>query len=126
MKFYYNDQLMRTSKNHNYTHAVVIEREDGTIRCYGCHKDRKGCEAEITREINSCHTGIENAQAAIKALNAGKAGYYSKYGRGKSCWIPFKECTHPTVERYEECINDRKATIDKINRTWKVVELEAR
>ena len=126
MKFYYNGQLMRTSKNHNYTHAVVIEREDGTIRCYGCHKDRKGCEAEINRQINECNRGIENANAAIKALNAGKAGYYPKYSRNKSCYVPFKECTDPTVKHYEDWIEQNKASIERIRRTWKVVELEAR
>lgn len=125
MKFYYNGQLMRTSKNHNYTHAVVIETEDG-IKCYGCHKDRKGCEAEISRQINECNRGIENAHEAIKALNAGKAGYYCKYGRGKSCWVPFRECTDPTVEHYEKWIVSNKAHADKVRRTWKVVELEAR
>lgn len=125
MKFYYNGQLMRTSKNHNYTHAVIIETEKG-IKLYGCHKDKKGCEAEITRAINECNRGIENAQAAIKALNTGKAGYYSKYGRNRSCWVPFRECTDPTVKHYEDWIENNKASIDRVRRTWKVVELEAR
>lgn len=123
MKFYYNGQLMRTSKNHNYTHAVVIEREDGTIRCYGCHKDRKGCEAEITREINACNRGIENAQAAIKALEAGKAGYYAKEGRG-TWYVKFDRMR--TADYYNDWIESNKATIDRVRRTWKVVELEAR
>ena len=51
MQFYYKDQLMRTSKNHIYNYAVIIEDEDG-IRCYGCHKDKKDCEAEINGKIN--------------------------------------------------------------------------
>ena len=123
MKFYYNGQLMRTSKNHNYTHAVVIEDEKG-LRCYGCHKDAKGCEAEINRSINECLRGIDNANEALKALAAGKDGYYAKDGRGRRWFTKFKNTS--TVEFYNNWINDNKAYIDTVRRTWKVVELEAR
>ena len=123
MKFYYNDQLMRTSKNHNYTHAVIIENEQG-IRCYGCHKDAKGCEAEINRAINECNRGIDNANEALMALAAGKDGYYAKDGRNRRWFTKFT--SKSTVEFYNDWINDNMAHIDRVRRTWKVVELEAR
>lgn len=44
MKFYYKGQLMRTSKNHHYTHAVIRHNEDGTITCMGCSSSEQGAE----------------------------------------------------------------------------------
>lgn len=36
MKFYYKDQLIRTSKTHAYNWAILTERPDGTYACHGC------------------------------------------------------------------------------------------
>lgn len=36
MKFFYKGQQIRQSKTHDYTHAVVREREDGDIVVWGC------------------------------------------------------------------------------------------
>ena len=44
MKFYYKGHLMRTSKNHHYTHAVIRHNEDGTITCMGCSSSKQGAE----------------------------------------------------------------------------------
>ena len=35
MKFYYKDQLIRTSKTHAYNWAILTERPDGTYACHG-------------------------------------------------------------------------------------------
>lgn len=46
MKYYYNGNLVRTSKN---------EYHFGLLRngvCIKCSKTRKGCESEITSEVN--------------------------------------------------------------------------
>lgn len=43
MKFYYNGQLIRTSKTHHYTHACVEISEKG-IRCIGCSSTKQGAE----------------------------------------------------------------------------------
>ena len=43
MRYYYNGQLIRTSKTHHYTHAVIIRKEDKVI-CYGCSSSEKGAE----------------------------------------------------------------------------------
>ena len=44
MKFYYNGQLVRTSKNHEYKYALINTQ---TGKCYACWKDRKNPEAEL-------------------------------------------------------------------------------
>lgn len=36
MKFSYKGRQIRQSKTHDYTHAVVREREDGDIVVWGC------------------------------------------------------------------------------------------
>lgn len=47
MKFYYNGQLMRTSKTHNYTHAVIAHHDDGTISCIACSASRELAEKAL-------------------------------------------------------------------------------
>ena len=66
MRFYYNGQLVRTSKTHHYTHAILLD--DG--KAATCSTTRKGCEDWIARLVNESRRGIENAEAAIKALTA--------------------------------------------------------
>lgn len=56
MKFYYKGKLIRTSKTHNYTHAVVREKENGEIGLWGCSSTYEG---------------------AVKALNQANRAYPS-------------------------------------------------
>ena len=44
MKFYYNGQLMRTSKTHHYTHAIIRHNDDESITCMGCSSSKQGAE----------------------------------------------------------------------------------
>lgn len=43
MKFYYKGQLIRTSKNHHYTHAIIIV-EDNEFKCVACSSSRELAE----------------------------------------------------------------------------------
>lgn len=48
MKFYYDGELIRTSKTHNYTHAVVAPAEPGAKNrwvTYGCRTGLPGAQA---------------------------------------------------------------------------------
>lgn len=121
MKFYYNGNLIRTSKNHHYTHAVINENE----KALTCSATRQGCEQFIQRYINESLEGIENSKNAIKALNAGKKGYYIKYGR-ITYWHSFSEYGENTVEKCEEWIEHCKNRIEWIKANWKIVEIEER
>ena len=123
MKFYYNNQLVRTSKNHEYTHAVIVIDADGKIGCIGCRTSLQAAQAVKQGEINACYRGIDNANEAIKALQAGKEGYYYLDGRKK--WYA-KFDKDRTVDYYKEWIEGNKRHIKKIEDEWQVVELEAR
>lgn len=120
MKFYYNGNLVRTSKNHIYTHAVVNTVSGKAI---GCRANKENAEAIISSEIAQYERGIKNCESAIKALQSGKSGYYSKDGR-RSWFCKFDP--DRTVSDYEEWIESRRNRIEEIKATWKVVELEAR
>ena len=120
MKFYYQDKLIRTSKNHNYTHAVINTK---TGACVGCRTSEQACQSLINSEVNRYYQGIENGHKAIDALEAGKAGYYSKDGR-KSWYIKFD--SRLTVEYYKEHIQVSRQSLKYISDNWKIVELECR
>lgn len=120
MKFYYNGHLIRTSKNHIYTHAVIDITDCG---CVGCRTGEDKAEAIIRTEISVTERSIANCEAAIKALENGKSGYYAKDGR-RTYFCKFTPSN--TVEKYNRSIERLKGHIDRINKTWRVVELEAR
>ena len=120
MKFYYLGKLMRTSKNHMYTHAVVDMR---TGECIGCRANEENAHAIIRTELSQCERSIANCRSAIKALRDGKSGYYEKEGR-RTWYNRFSPST--TEERYTTSIERIEQYMDRIKRDWCVVELEAR
>ena len=120
MRFYYNGELVRTSKNHIYTHAVINTENNA---CMGCRANKENAEAIITSEIASNEKRIANSETAIKALENGKSGYYVKDGR-HTWYCKFEK--EDTVDRYTESIKWRRERIDYIEKNWKVVELEAK
>ena len=120
MKFYYNGQLVRTSKNHEYTHAVIDITDNG---CVGCRVGKDNAEAIIRSEISQTEKSIANCLSAIKALEGGKDGFF--YKEGRRTWYS-KFSKSQTVEYYRGRIEHLSNYIDRINTTWQVVELEAR
>lgn len=52
MKFYYNGKLVRTSKNHHYTHAYIKHNDNGTFTCLGCSSSYKGIEKMMLSNPN--------------------------------------------------------------------------
>lgn len=120
MKFYYNGELIRTSKNHEYTHAVIDVRNNG---CYGCRTSAKAAQAIIDTHIRNCDEEINNCMVAVKALKAGKSGYIAQVGRNKYPHIFAKD---DTVESYMEWIEDRIARKHELQDNLIVVELEQR
>lgn len=119
MKFYYNGQLVRTSKNHEYTHAV-IDTTDG--KAVGCRVGEDKAQAIISTEVSQTQRSINNCKNAIKAMEQGKSGYYYKDGR-RTYYCKFGT---RTADDYRERIEWLESYIDRINATWKVVELEVR
>lgn len=120
MKFYYEGKLVRTSKTHEYTHAVI---DITTGACKGCRVGKDKAEAIISAEVSYYDKKISNYTNAIKALENGKSGYYAKDGR-HTYYCKFS--SDITVERYKEWIAWDKDYINSVKANWKVVELEAR
>lgn len=50
MKFYYKGQLVRTSKTHTYNWAILEEKDDGTLKVYGCRAERAVAQAAAKGE----------------------------------------------------------------------------
>lgn len=116
-KFYYNGKLVRTSKTHVYTHAVINEKGD-VLRCSSTEVLAK---AFITSELSRAENEIIDSDKAIKALRNGEKGYSSTcYGRRK-IWISFSRFGI-TVEK---CEFSKNACADYIRQVqgWKIVEL---
>ena len=118
MKFYYQGQLLRTSKTRHYTHAC-ISIEDGKIICKGCSITKAGAE-KVKREYETTlEKAIVSENARIEALKAGKSGYYNR----KHEWISFKSFDQGTIEDNERWMAGDKARLERV-RQWQIVELE--
>ena len=120
MKFYYNGKLIRTSKNHEYTHAVI---DITTGKCKGCRANEYTASTIISTECAWYERQIDNYRNAIKALESGKKGYYAKDGR-RTYFSRFD--ADASVENYTRWIEWNMEHIKEIKANWKVVELEAR
>lgn len=117
MKFYYNDKLIRTSKTHHYTHAVINENGEALT----CSATLKGCESFINAWINGLYTSIQNATNAINAIKNGKTTYKETF-----CGRVYNTPIKGSVEQYEEWIQKCKTDIKRYQTCWQIVELEER
>lgn len=122
MKFFYNGKLVRTSKNHVYTHAVM-DRATGGFK--GCRSTREAAQALISAEIGRYRADIKRCHTAIQALEAGKP-YYMVKERGYSYKVYFARLENPTREWFQKIIADEERYIAYLEQNWIVVELEAR
>lgn len=120
-KFYYEDHLIRTSETHNYKYALIARNND-TISTIACSETRQGVEKAKNKELSYAQRRIDNANKAIKALDAGKEGYYGKFGR-KTEYVKFD--SRLTREYYNEDIEGYTETVKRVN-SWEIVEIEER
>lgn len=117
-KFYYNGKLVRTSKTHHYTHAVINTK---TGKAVGCRSSREAAEAIIASEINWRNDVIANYERAVKAIEKGETWYTEREGR-KS----YRMRVSRTAEEYKAFAEQTAERQKEILRDWKVVELEER
>lgn len=122
MKFYYKDILVRTSETHHYTHAVIVENEQGGIsRIYACCSSRELAERRYNSEMSNNVRNRDFFKELLKAREDGKDKFYFK---GK---IKFtKEFKRWTNESLQEDIEDYDRIIKRYYKTAKIVELEER
>ena len=119
MKFYYEDKLIRTSKTHVYTHALIGQ----SGKAITCSATREGCEKELLRRLHDIERSITNYENALKAQAAGKKQVMWLDGR-TSYYVNL--CDLDNLDEFEEYIIAGKETIHIIAHEWKIVELEAR
>lgn len=117
MKFYYNGNLIRTSKNHVYTHAALTPEG----KTYACSSSLEGAKKAVRKEISSCETILNNYRNAIKAIEAGQP-YYSAKESGQN-WM--RRLNGETVADFEMYIDQVKSRI-AYYKEFQIVELEAR
>ena len=118
MKYYYNGKLIRTSKNHIYTHAVI---DITTMKVIGCRGSLEKAEALLTSEINYVIRGNENAKNKLECFRAGKKRYGWKEGR--NTWYETFKPTD-TEEKLLRCVKNGEEYLETIKQNYKVVELE--
>lgn len=116
MKFYYGDKLIRTSKNHVYTHAVLSPEG----KTFTCSSSREGAEKTLRSKISWWREGAQNLQNAIKAIKAGRTTYTVKEGRNT-----YTARVTGTLECYQKQIQVIEGIIAGY-RSYQIVELEAR
>lgn len=119
MKFYYEDKLIRTSKTHVYTHALI--GKSGEV--ITCSATREGCEKELLWRLHNIERSITNHENALKAKATGKKQVRWLDGR-TSYYV--KLCDLDDLDVFEEYIVAEKEIIFTITHEWKIVELEAK
>ena len=112
MKFYIDGNLVRTSKTHDYTHALMFGNS-----VLSCHGSYEAAVKAMNRDIAQTNQRIANTAAAIKAIDEGRDTYRYRYGR-ETWWAKVTE----TREEYETYIAGQKESITRL----KIRELEAR
>lgn len=118
MKFYYNETLIRSSKTHVYTHAVIDVKSG---RVLGCRSNEETAQSIITGAINTALEAVENSKSHLKAIENGSRSYKIKEGRRNyylKCDADAENVKY-WLKRNEDCV-------DYIKENYKVVELEMR
>ena len=118
MKFYYDGQLIRTSKTHIYTYACIRKEENGYV-CLGCSSTRAGAEKVKKDRIRELEGAIYSYTAKIEAIKAGKNGYYNI----KHKWISLKRHDYGTLEELESWVEGDKVILERVKNEWMIVEV---
>ena len=130
MKFYYKNQLIRTSKTHHYTHACIIEREGKKPIVCGCSASREGAEKVKAQRLNQIENSIDFLTKAIEADENGKSYFYAKDGR-KDKKFTFAELRDGsfgskwfTLDAMKERIKSEQDDYKYVSKNWIIVEVE--
>ena len=114
MKYYYENQLIRTS-DHDYKYALIVKC-DGKIYVKKCSSTYKGCEAElnrITKLFRNCQAKGVDYEKALR--------YIADLRKSYILHEPF-ECD----EKIEEVIKGLWSDQNENPSKYLIVELEAR
>lgn len=117
MKFYYNNELVRTSKSRHYKYAAIWVEND-KVYCYGCSETIKGAESAKRGASYQQRLFLESAERSYKAVLSGRTFYCSPYGGRVKCT--------KTADEYKADIEKWQAAINRCNENIKIVEIEER
>lgn len=120
MKFYYNGELVRTSKNHHYTHAIFNVEKNALVSCHASEDLARKAKAS---EISGWRSGIENGKRMVKAFESGKSYYRAKVGNRE---FTAKIGRNETLESLQQWVESREAGLKNVEENWQIVELEER
>lgn len=121
-KYYYNNELIRTSKSHNnYTHAVIKER-NGKVEVLACCSSKELASKQWNSMYNYAYgSEINNLEKKIKAIENGRTYYYRKERRSEFK-VEIKETLEEAKAKLENYRKYAKEFIEQVS----VVEIEAR
>lgn len=111
MKFFYNGKLIRTSKTHKYTHAVMLGD-----RLISCASSYDLAVKSYNSYVGTYKRNQVNYRRAMSALSNGKDYYVNVDGKKVS-----KDCMY-SYEEYTKFLNHS----DYVVENTKIVELEER
>lgn len=106
MKYYYKGKLVRTSKTHHYTHAIIRHEENGVFTCVGCSSSEQGAE-KLMRDswvFKNYRTWLSVQDGSYRpkdrwsfSIDKMKANAVKEYGSVDDA----VECYKATVSKYE-------------------------
>ena len=123
MKFYYNNTLVRTSKTHNYTHAIITENESGIDIVYACASSYELAKKRYDSEMNNAKNNLEFCKALLNAKENNKKTFMYK---GKSKSVKEYQYEYCTIENLKKNIDSDTKYINAYYHNAKIVELEAK
>lgn len=108
MKFYYNNKLVRTSKNHHYTHAWKWRDSEKVL---GCNANRELAQKAKDSYISFYFSyDYKFYTAMMEAKKQGKTKFYwnSKYAstNWRNVEDDCEEKFQKAKERYDKAVND--------------------
>lgn len=106
MKFYYKDKLIRTSKTHNYTHAVLTANE----KLLACASSYELAVKAIATNTGSERSNLDYYKTELNALNKGLKQFTtrSRYGCYKHEVKHTKDELNRIIESYENYLKGIK------------------
>lgn len=116
MKFYYDGKLVRTSKTHVYSHAVLWAGE--VVACSGSYELAR---KELASRISRLESSNNNCKLAVAAIERGDRFYWAKEKCGRG-WNSYRVKIEWSKEKYLEII----AANEETKKKYEIVELEAR
>lgn len=122
-KYYYKDQLVRTSKR-EYGYAVIIEEEDGTISTMACSSNRELAIKEMNRILTDNSRNLNFFYKLRDARTNGDTMLWGKDGR-RDVRKKVSDYDYISDSRLNEYIEDDENRMNYLKQ-MKVVEIEAR